>query len=203
MSLAEWLSVPCNDPNGQALVRNYEASDEWVSADLVLINDQASKADAAATTVIYNTLGPRTNVIPYYRVFCKTDGSETVGIATLGAAGCDGHRGIVHGGITALLLDNTIGFANAIQSLAAAGELMDTIGGKPIPENTVATFGFTAYLNVNYRAPLRAGTTVVITCVCEKAEGRKCFLKGEVRDTSGTLIADASSLFVKPRPRSN
>ena len=60
----------------------------------------------------------------------------------------------------------------------------------------------TANLNMNYRAPCRAGTTVVVRCVTEKAEGRKRFLKGEVRNASdGTLVAEATSLLVRPRPK--
>ena len=38
--------------------------------------------------------------------------------------------------------------------------------------------------------------------VGEKEEGRKRFLKGEVRDAqTGALIAEATSLFVRPRPK--
>ena len=45
-----------------------------------------------------------------------------------------------------------------------------TLDGKPLAKDTVSTFGMTAFLNVNYRAPCHAGTTVVIRCVVEKEE---------------------------------
>lgn len=152
--------------------------------------------------VIFDTLGAQANAVKMYRIFSRLDGSETVSVAVLGEEGCDGHKGIVHGGLTAMLLDNTLGWANAVELLANSGELEATLDGKPLPNDTVSTFGMTAYLNVNYRAPCRSGTTVVITCRIERTEGRKRFVVGEVRDAAtGTLIAEATSLFVRPRPK--
>ena len=38
---------------------------------------------------------------------------------------CVGHPGVVHGGVTSLLFDNTLGWANAVAVLATAGRLAD------------------------------------------------------------------------------
>ena len=196
MSLAEFHEAPAPTSDAAAALQRMTADGEWIRVDSVLLRG------GGEGHVIFDTLGAQANAVPMYRIFSRPDGSETVSIATLGAAGCDGHKGIVHGGVTAMLLDNTLGWANAVHVLASGGELEATLEGRPIARDTVSTFGMTAYLNLNYRAPCRAGTTVVITCRLERAEGRKRFLKGEVRDAaSGALIAEATSLFVRPRPK--
>ena len=199
MSLAEWHVASPPTAAAVAALKRYEGG-EWVRIDRLLQGN--GDESLGQGHVIFDTLGAQTNAVPVYRIFAKADGSETVGVATLAEVGCDGHKGIVHGGVTAMLLDNTIGWANAASVLASRGDLEATVAGKPLPEDTVGTFGMTAFLNINYRAPCHAGTTVVISCVTEREEGRKRFLKGEVRDAAtGKLIAEATSLFVRPRPK--
>ena len=198
MSLAEWHAAPCVDETANTALQKF-AGREYVRIDRLLMGGDV---DSGSGHVIFDTLGARVGAVPMYRIFSKVDGSETVGVVTLGADGCDGHRGIVHGGVTAMLLDNTLGWANAVGVLASNGELEATIRGQPLASDTVQTFGMTAYLHLEYRSPCLPGSTVVITCVTEKAEGRKRFLKGEVRDAAtGKLIAEATSLFVRPRPK--
>ena len=44
--------------------------------------------------------------------------------------------------------------------------------------------------------------TVLVSCRVDREEGRKRWLKGEMRDAkTGLLIADATCLFVVPRPK--
>lgn len=158
-------------------------------------------ADAGKGHAIFDTLGAKTNAIHTYRIYSKLDGSETVSVATL-LPGSEGHRGIVHGGVTALLLDNSLGWAQAIATLASSGELQSTLAGKPLDDDTTARFGMTAYLNINYRSPCVAGSTLIITCSVERSEGRKRFVNAEARDAgTGALVADSESLFVRPRPK--
>ncbi len=102
-----------------------------------------------------------------------------------------GHPGVVHGGVTSLLFDNTLGWANALSI---------TKGGDPSQHDTVKQFGMTANLSVNYRRPLFVGQTVVISCSLDRVEGRKRFLKGVMKDgKTGGVIADATALYVVPR----
>jgi acyl-coenzyme A thioesterase PaaI-like protein len=152
-------------------------------------------------SAIFDSLGAKANAVRTYRIYCTADGKETVAVATL-MPGSEGHPGILHGGVTALLFDNTLGWANAVARLANAGELTATLNGKPVNPDTVATFGFTAYLHTNYRAPCPVESTLVLSCSVDRAEGRKLFVSGEARDAAtGTLIADSHALFVRPQRR--
>ena len=132
----------------------------------------------------------RADALKHHRLWSKPDGSEVACVATFGTD-CVGHPGVVHGGVTSLLFDNTLGWANALSI---------TKGGDPSQHDTVKQFGMTANLSVNYRRPLFVGQTVVISCSLDKVEGRKRFLKGVMKDgKTGGVIADATALYVSPR----
>ena len=71
-----------------------------------------------------------------------------------------------------------------------------------MPNDTVATFGMTAFLNINYRSPAKAGRTYIIRSRVDRVDGRKQFMNGKMTDaTTDTLVADATCLFVRPRPK--
>lgn len=69
------------------------------------------------------------NKVEEYEIYKKNDLSEIVCVIKFGSA-LNGHPGIVHGGITALLFDNTFGWLFTILKVPMA---------------------FTANLNINYR----------------------------------------------------
>ena len=83
----------------------------------------------------------------------------------------------VHGGMVALLLDHVMGNAQS------------TGGRAP---------GFTAQLNITYRAGTPLGEELTVCAWIEKEEGRKRFVRGEVR-TGGAVTAEAEGLWVVPR----
>ncbi len=85
-----------------------------------------------------------------------------------------GAPGYVHGGAVATVLD-------------------DALGTIPMVMGTPAV---TANLNVDFRAPIRLGTTVDITAWLVQREGRKIFAAGELR-AGDTLVAEATGLFVE------
>jgi acyl-CoA thioesterase FadM len=59
---------------------------------------------------------------------------------------------------------------------------------------------FTARLEVDYKAPLPAESTVVCRAAVQSFEGRKLWLDAEVADPdSGLVYARSKSLFVIPR----
>jgi len=187
-------------------VSKYEDSEDWVRADLMVFAD-------GGWTGILDTVGARTNAIHMYRIWTSLDGQRCAALATL-CEGCDGHRGIVHGGVTALLFDNTLGWSNAMSLLAERGRLAPLIeraraGLSPsdssIDDDTPNDFGYTANLDVNYRSPCRrseseGSVTVELVCSLDRVEGRKRFVKGTMHDVeSGALIADSTGLFLLPR----
>lgn len=192
MPLSDWAVQvpPCR--KAAEVVAKYEESADWVRADLTLANGGDGHA-------IFDTLGAKTNAIPMYRIYARRDGSAVAAIATA-SQGCDGHKGIVHGGVTAMLFDNTLGWTNAVSILAENGALMTVLAGVSDESDSTSRFGFTANLLVNYKAPFKQGATVEILCRLDRVEGRKRFLVGVMKNIeTEEELADCTSLFVIPR----
>jgi len=218
MPLSDWFAQPAPSLEAESLVSKFERDPEWVNCTTKLLSGAGMDVDSLDGSVIFDTLGARTNSIRLYHLYAKRDGTAVAGIASLGS-GLDGHPGIVHGGVTALLFDNTFGWANAIGLLKERGALAAALHGPAKPAlmrrgsnsppaaegppgqqvSSTSQFGFTAFLHINYRAPVYAGTTVELLCALDRVEGRKRFLKGTMHDATGTLLADGDCLFVIPR----
>lgn len=71
-----------------------------------------------------------------------------------------GHRGIIHGGLLATLLD----------------EITCRLAFLSFPSRR----GVTANLNINYKKPTLVNNWICIKCQVIKKQGRKCWVKGEV-----------------------
>lgn len=93
--------------------------------------------------------------------------------------GVCGHEGIVHGGLLATLLDETLG-------RQALLNLPDKIG-------------VTAYLHLNYRAPTRADQFLVVKTRLVEAKGRKSKVAGVIEDMEGNVLVEAEALFIQPK----
>lgn len=87
----------------------------------------------------------------------------------------NGHPNIVHGGITALCIDNTYGWLFFSQGLPPS---------------------VTANLNINYRSALFANTCCVLRTKIDKIDGRKIYMSASLHTDSGVLIADSTTLFI-------
>jgi acyl-coenzyme A thioesterase PaaI-like protein len=124
----------------------------------------------------------------------KDDGGDG-SIALVEAAvqfgrGVDGHPGVVHGGILALVVDDVLGFAYSVAD----------------PSVDVAV---TANLNMNYRLPVPSGSRVLIRAwLLERNDRKLVFLCRVVeefdRDADGQqgvcqVYCDATSVYVIPR----
>ena len=88
----------------------------------------------------------------------------------------EGPPGLVHGGVSALILDQLLGEA------AAAG------GGA----------GMTGRLTLHYRRPTPLGDLSMEAWV-EKREGIKTLVKGHIKDPEGNITVEAEGLFIMPR----
>ncbi|KAI3332165.1 adenylylsulfate kinase [Xylariaceae sp. AK1471] len=126
--------------------------------------------------------GPGRLVVPPL-VFLEDNGKSLVSIAYLGSELC-GHPGIIHGGLMATLLDE--GLARCC--FAA------------LPHKV----GMTANLNINYRAPTKADSYVVLRATTTKVEGRKAWVEGRVetlvnKGETPVVLAEATALFVSPK----
>lgn len=94
----------------------------------------------------------------------------------LGKSVC-GHKGVVHGGMSATLMDEVSGCAAFM-----------TIGPS-----------FTASLNVDYCIPLPANTWVLVRAKVVKSKGRKSYVSSSIEDGEGRVYARSSALFIKPK----
>ena len=87
----------------------------------------------------------------------------------------EGSLGIMHGGYVSLLLDE------------AMGKVLSGMGVKAPTGN----------LNVRFRKPTPLGKLLHLRGSFIENQGRKYFLKGELLDENGVLLAEAEGLFIK------
>jgi uncharacterized protein (TIGR00369 family) len=99
---------------------------------------------------------------------------RVVGDVTLTAAH-QGAPGLAHGGAVSALFDEALGVVVHATGVPAV----------------------TARLEVNYRRPFVLGRRHLVEARIERREGRKFYTEGTVHDEQGTLVADASGLFVQ------
>lgn len=126
--------------------------------------------------------GPNRIVVPPY-VWLEKSGKELVSILYLGSDVC-GHPGIVHGGLSATILDE--GLARCCF---------------PALPNKI---GVTANLNIDYRAPLQAENYAVLKATTVKVEGRKAWVEGRIESLpkdgeEPVVYVEAKGLFVEPK----
>jgi acyl-coenzyme A thioesterase PaaI-like protein len=107
----------------------------------------------------------------------REDGG-VVGEATLGIA-YEGPPSYVHGGVSALLMDQVLG--------AAAAE--------------AGLWGMTAHLELDYRGPLPVGERLVLRGRVAENDGRKSLIVGTIALAAAPdeVLVEARGLFVMPR----
>ena len=93
----------------------------------------------------------------------------------------EGHKGIVHGGVLALLIDEVIGLG------------CEALGG-------LQGLSFTANLSIDYRNPCPTSTKLRISVFLMEHNGRKLIWKCCVESSNQqTLYCEAKSLFLLPK----
>jgi uncharacterized protein (TIGR00369 family) len=119
-------------------------------------------------------VGLRNPVAPPLRIE-RTEDGRAWATFTVGAQ-YEGPPGLVHGGVSALLLDQLCGEA------ASAG-------GAP---------GMTARLTLNYRRPTPLGDLSAEAWI-DRVEGYKTTVRGRLKDADGNPTVEAEGLFILPR----
>jgi acyl-coenzyme A thioesterase PaaI-like protein len=109
----------------------------------------------------------------------RREGDGVVGEATLGVA-YEGPPSFVHGGMSALLMDQLLGSA-----AAAAG-----------------LWGMTAHLELDYRGPLPLERKLVFRARVAENAGRKSVITGTIAlaEAPDRILVEARGVFVMPRP---
>ncbi len=109
----------------------------------------------------------------------RRDGNGVVAEATLGVA-YEGPPSFVHGGMSALFMDQLLGSA-----AAAAG-----------------LWGMTAHLELDYRGPLPLETPLVMRARVAEQSGRKSVITGTIALAADPerILVEARGVFVMPRP---
>lgn len=103
--------------------------------------------------------------------------------------GLSGYEGLLHGGMTATMMDETLGTINELnKALAKANALYDASS-------------VTASLSIAFRRPVRVPGEVCITAWVEDIQGRKTNMKCELTGPDDELLASATSTWVALRPR--
>lgn len=96
----------------------------------------------------------------------------------LGRSLC-GHDGIVHGGLLATVLDETLARTSFF--------------------NLPNQVGVTARLEIDYRKPVKADQIVVVETKLIEAKGRKVSVEGVMRTLNGETLVESKAIFVEPR----
>ncbi|KAH8551208.1 HotDog domain-containing protein [Umbelopsis sp. PMI_123] len=111
--------------------------------------------------------------------FFNQDKTECYMICHLGRSLC-GHDGIIHGGMLGTLLDEHLAYVTV----------------PSLPNHT----GFTARLEVNYRAPVKADQWVIIGGKLDSLDGRKAWADAWIEAIDQSIkYTEARALYVSPR----
>ncbi|KAK2799901.1 hypothetical protein FQN50_008293 [Emmonsiellopsis sp. PD_5] len=126
--------------------------------------------------------GPNKIAVPPY-IWSEAGGKSLVAMLYLGSD-VSGHPGLVHGGLLATILD---------ESLARCCF--------PALPNGI---GVTANLNIDYRSPAPAGSFFVLRAETTKVEGRKAWVEGRIETLPDegqepVVVAEAKALFIEPK----
>lgn len=150
-----------------------------MTADALLAPDSTMSSDHLFTTLL--KVGMLDDLVCLYHRPSQVVHS----LVALGPDIC-GHGGIVHGGMSATVMDETLG------ALAYSLKREGILGEGP---------AFTAHLHVDYKKPLPAPTKLICTAKAESIEGRKLWATAQIQDRpGGTVYVTGKALFLTSKP---
>lgn len=156
------------------IVQKLNADPKWRSSRPYSKLDMEERAHHMTA---YALAGPgKIGVTPL--LFVDENNTSLVAIIHVGKSLC-GHKGFIHGGLLATLLD-------------------ESMGRIALP-NLPSQLGVTANLDINYRLPTKAEQFIVAKTELKKVEGRKCWVEGRLETLDGKVLVDARALFVEPK----
>ncbi|KAI5365505.1 Putative Thioesterase domain, HotDog domain superfamily [Septoria linicola] len=168
---------------------------------------KASTEDSFYAEILKTPRTIRSCIAIYRKPAREEDPIEEVTTLYKVGDGMNGHPEIIHGGVTATLIDESMGILQSINKdrIHMRNVQAGKADGEIPPEGLSA---FTAYLNVKYLKPVRTPGAIAVVAKRVKKEGRKEFLFAELKqchdageDDEGEIVVCASgeSLFVTPK----
>eukprot|EP01038_Epipyxis_sp_PR26KG_P006760 gene6760-9262_t len=147
---------------------------ELIDPNLSSSDEENKRRAISESHAVHSTLNGN-GMIERYDVYRRLDQNEIWCIIHFGDK-INGYSQIIHGGITAMMIDNSFGWLFFALKLPLA---------------------VTANLNINYRAPIKENSTVLMKVKLENFEGRKMMMSAIIEDPkSSKVLADATSLFI-------
>lgn len=169
---------------------------------------KASTEDSLWAEVLKDPRTIRSCICFYKRPAAGVDHVEEVSTAMTLGNGMNGHPAILHGGITATMLDESMGMYQSINhELSHMAKVKCGKAEGELPTDEFA--GFTAELKVKYLRPVQTPGNLIVSVRRVKREGRKEWLiaelkqcTGQAEDYDGDVLtcATGEALFIGPRP---
>ena len=115
-------------------------------------------------------------------VFYDLENGETATFFTAGTVH-EGHTGIMHGGLSAAVLDEVMGRATIHRMTSRAEEWL--------PQYV------TAEMTCKYLKPIKTGKKMFAYGRVDRIEGRCCFNSAEIIDENGEVMSTATGVYVR------
>lgn len=107
--------------------------------------------------------------------------TETRNLFSLGS-GLTGYEGLLHGGITTLMIDEAMGMILQLNAYARNGE--------------ITSLFVTAYLKTTFLRPIPTPSIISISAKLRERKGRKMYIDATVEDEAGEVLATAEALWL-------
>lgn len=147
--------------------------------DEVMLSKPEYEAIVRDHVIYANLMKPQG--IEAYEVYKDRNTKDITCLVKFGTS-LNGYPGVVHGGITALMFDNTYGFVLVTAKTGPA---------------------FTANLSVNYKKPILPDTYGIITARVSSMDDRKIYMEATLSNPEGELLANSTALFIKMKQEAN
>ncbi|KAI8975273.1 HotDog domain-containing protein [Mycotypha africana] len=153
------------------------SNDVWIEVDAYWHLTDSTKAFSLTA----NTLRGQHKILRRPLKFYNKDKTECILIIHVGDKLCSSRSPYIHNGLLATLLDEHLAFVSL----------------PSLPNYT----GFTANLNIDYREPVEPNQWLILRGKLNKIEGRKAFAEASIENIYGDRLAEATSLYISPRPQ--
>ncbi|KAG2500530.1 hypothetical protein HYH03_001307 [Edaphochlamys debaryana] len=117
-----------------------------------------------------------------------------------------GHPGVVHGGLSSAIIDETFGYLLFLLAGAVEGAQASAPGDLEAVKGLALKTAMTAHLEVDFVKPLPNDSIVACVAQLERVEGRKVYFRAELLSRPhgvgagvATVYSRGSALFVVPR----